>query len=222
MRAIIARHYKTKDNALDNILGWKDSPRGKGWKSDFEFVSTQLRDSNIRFDAVYSSDLERARQTAMFHASYFDIQTIRTKQALNEVNYGILYKKKKKWVASHYPEYKNDPDFAFPGGESFRQMQKRSVNCILSLAKKRPGQNILIVAHAGVIRGLISHFLDLDYAENLKRRISHRYLGDLTFDGESCVRYHELGKLSGFVKDEVIEVPVDCNKENNPGTSVNR
>jgi broad specificity phosphatase PhoE len=101
-------------------------------------------------------------------------------------------------------------------------MQKRSVNCILSLAKKRPGQNILIVAHAGVIRGLISHFLDLDYAENLKRRISHRYLGDLTFDGESCVRYHELGKPSGFVKDEVIEVPVDCNKENNPGTSVNR
>jgi broad specificity phosphatase PhoE len=86
-------------------------------------------------------------------------------------------------------------------------MQERSVNYLISLALTRPRQTILIVVHAGIIRGLVSHFLGLDYAENLKRKISHRYVGDFQFDGSTCVRYDELGKPSGFVRDGVIEVP---------------
>ena len=122
MRAIITRHYKTLINAAEEILGWGDSPRDSGWKADVEYVSTQLQKRGVKFDAVYSSDLERARQTAMFHARRFGINIIHDTPALNEVNYGKLYKKKKKWVAEHYPQYKKDPDFVYPEGESFRQI----------------------------------------------------------------------------------------------------
>ncbi|MGB5179171.1 MAG: histidine phosphatase family protein [Gammaproteobacteria bacterium] len=210
MRAIITRHYKTLINAAEEILGWGDSPRDSGWKADVEYVSEQLRQSDIRFDAVYSSDLERARQTAMFHAKHFGIHIINDTPALNEVNYGKLYKKKKKWVAEHYPQYKKDPDFVHPGGESFRQMQQRSVDFLSNLAKTKSQQTVLIVAHAGVIRGLVSHFLGLNYADHLKHKISHRYIGDFLFDGASCVRYDELGKPSGFVRDGIIEIPYTC------------
>jgi broad specificity phosphatase PhoE len=210
MRAIITRHYKTLINAAEEILGWGDSPRDSGWKADVEYVSTQLQKRGVKFDAVYSSDLERARQTAMFHARRFGINIIHDTPALNEVNYGKLYKKKKKWVAEHYPQYKKDPDFVYPEGESFRQMQQRSVAFLSSLAKTNPQQTVLIVAHAGVIRGFISHFLGLNYADHLRHKISHRYIGDFQFDGESCVRYDELGKPSGFVHEGVIEIPVSC------------
>ena len=60
-----------------------------------------------------------------------------TSAALNEVNYGSLYRKSKKWVAANVPEYKTDPDFVFPGGESFNQMQARSVELVRKLALER-------------------------------------------------------------------------------------
>jgi len=210
MRAVITRHYKTLSNASERILGWGNSPRYKGWRADVAFVGAQLRKRGVSFDAVYSSDLERSRQTAMFHARLMGIHVIHDTLALNEVNYGQLYGKTKKWVAEHYPRHKKDPDLVYPGGECFRQMQQRSVSYLSSLALTHPQQTVLIVVHAGVIRGLVSHFLGLNYAENLKHKISHRYIGDFLFDGETCVRYEELGKLSGFMRESVIKVPFAC------------
>jgi broad specificity phosphatase PhoE len=216
MRAIITRHYKTLNNVSEQILGWGDSPRDKGWRPDVDFVSDRLQEEGINFDAVYSSDLERSRQTAMFHAKLLGIHIIHDTPALNEVNYGKLYKKKKKWVAEHYPRHKKDPDFVYPEGESFRQMQQRSVSYLSSLALAYPQQTVLIVVHAGVVRGLVSHFLGLNYADHLKHKISHRYIGDFLFDGETCVRYDELGKPSGFVREGVIETPFACLLADNP------
>ena len=216
MRAIITRHYKTIINASDQILGWGDSPRDKGWQADVEFVSARFREQEINFDAVYSSDLERSRQTAMFHARLLGIHIIHDTKALNEVNYGKLYKKKKKWVAEHYPLHKIDPDFVYPKGESFRQMQQRSVSYLSSLAESHPHQTVLIVVHAGVIRGLVSYFLGLEYADSLKHKVSHRYIGDFLFEGDNCVRYDELGKPSGFVSDGVIKTPFICPPADTP------
>ncbi|MEJ2528790.1 MAG: hypothetical protein P8Z39_01575, partial [Gammaproteobacteria bacterium] len=60
---------------------------------------------------------------------------------------------------------------------------------------------------------LVSYFLGLPYSENLKRKISHCYIGDFLFKHERCVSYNELGKPSGFVQDGVIAIPY----QNNPG-----
>ena len=207
MRAIVVRHYKTLLNASDQILGWGDAPRVKGWRADVARVEAALQKHAIEFDAIYSSALERARQTAMFYARQRGIPVIHDVADLNEVNYGLLYRKSKKWVANNIPEHKIDPDFVYPDGESFRQMQQRSSHYLQFLAGNSPQKTILLVVHAGVIRGLVSHFLGLDYAAQLKRKISHRYIGEFVFEGPDCVRYNELGKPSGFINDGVIEVP---------------
>jgi broad specificity phosphatase PhoE len=207
MRAIVVRHYKTLLNASDQILGWGDAPRVKGWRADVAKVEAALQKHAIEFDAIYSSALERARQTAMFYARQRGIPVIHDVADLNEVNYGLLYRKSKKWVANNIPEHKKDPDFVYPDGESFRQMQQRSSHYLQFLAGNSPQKTILLVVHAGVIRGLVSHFLGLDYAAQLKRKISHRYIGEFLFEGPDCVRYNELGKPSGFINDGVIEVP---------------
>ena len=129
---------------------------------------------------------------------------------INEVNYGVLYKQSKKWVEKHIPEYKNDPEYIFEQGESFSQMQKRSVDFFSSLPNKYNNETILIVAHAGVIRGLISHYLGLDYRENLKQKITHRYIGQFNFKGTDCESYTEIGKPSGFIENNIIRVPFHC------------
>jgi probable phosphoglycerate mutase len=207
MRAIVVRHYKTLLNASDRILGWGDAPRVEGWRADVQYVENRFREQSLHFDAIYSSDLERARQTAMFYARRNGIHIVYDSHQLNEVNYGSLYGKSKKWVAKHIPQHKKDPDYVYPEGESFRQMQRRSVDFVLSLTASHPGQTLLFVVHAGVIRGLISHFLGLNYAENLKQKISHRYIGQFDFEGGECRRYDELGQQSGFVKTGTIQLP---------------
>lgn len=211
MRAIVVRHYKTVINESGLIMGWGDAPRVKEWETDLKYVDEQLRERCIHFTTIYTSYLERARQTGMFYARQRGIRVVHDVIALNEINYGELYRKSKTWVEENIPQHKKDPDFVYPGGESFRQMQTRSVGYFQSLAKRYPGENILIVVHAGVIRGLVSHYLQLPYAENLKRKISHRYIGDFRFSGERFDSYEELGEPSGFVSDGVVPAVSLCN-----------
>jgi len=208
MRVIVVRHYKTLLNASDRILGWGDAPRAKDWGADIAYVVGRLRELSITFDRIYSSDLERARRTAMHYARCYGIHILHDAAELNEVNYGSLYRSSKQWVMKNIPQHKKDPDFVYPEGESFRQMQERSVHFLLAQNEVCPDSTILLVVHAGVIRGFVSHFLGLDYARHLKQKISHRYIGDFTLDRKgTCIRYDELGKKSGFVRTGTVKIP---------------
>jgi broad specificity phosphatase PhoE len=207
MRILLIRHYRTVNNETRRIMGWGDAPRAENWEEDLLAVDAVLREKAPRIDALYSSALGRARETMRYFADRRGCSSAQVSPGLNEVNYGELFQRPKQWVAEKYPEYKTDADFVFPGGESFRQMQGRSVDFVLSLQHNHAGENLLLVAHAGVIRGLVCHFLGLDLTANLTRKISHRYIGDFVIDRDACVFYDEIGKPSGFVKDGVIEVP---------------
>jgi alpha-ribazole phosphatase len=207
MRLIFIRHYKTLFNVSGQLIGWGDSPRTDDWQEDMVFVDTELRQHGSPIDAIYSSALCRARGTAEFFATELGIATVEVAAQLNEINYGSLSEQPKKWVEQHFPQYKNDPDFVYPEGESFKQMQDRSVEFVQTLPGREPGKTLLLVLHAGVIRALLSHFLKLDYAGQLKRKVSHRYIGVLSFDGVDCSGYEEWGVPSGFVSDTELPLP---------------
>jgi broad specificity phosphatase PhoE len=207
MRLILVRHYRTINNQARLIIGWGDAPPADDWEEDLQEVTSRLRAAGIRFGVVWSSELVRARQTARYYADALGCDLVREAPQLNEVDYGELFGCPKEWVAEHIPEYKTDPDFVFPAGESFRQMQRRSVDFVLCLQRVYPAQTVLVVAHAGVIRGLACHFLGLDLAANLKRKVSHRYIGDFLLEKDRCLAYDELGKPSGFVKDGAVQLP---------------
>lgn len=208
MRAIVVRHYKTTSNESDQILGWGDAPPAESWQEDLNKVEQILLGSHITVHHIYTSTLPRAINTGKFYADSYGIKDIFSSPALREINYGKLYNKNKKWVEKHIPKHKKDPEYVYPDGESFQQMQERSVAFVNSLEKDHPDETLLIVVHAGVIRGLICHFLELDYASNLKRHMGHQYIGDFTIENNTCVRYDELGRPSEFIKEGVVKVPL--------------
>lgn len=212
MRVILTRHYQTLSNAKGRILGWGNSPPCPESKADIEFIYKQLRANGVRFDAVYASDLARARQTAVTYAELLGIADVIVKPELKEVNYGELQTRKKSWVYQNYEQHKANPAFVYPGGESFQQMQQRSTTFLTSLALAHPDLTVLIVSHAGVIRGIISRFLGLDYSQSLKHTIPFRYIGDFLFNEGSCVNYNELGDVSGFVQASVIGIPFSSSR----------
>jgi alpha-ribazole phosphatase len=215
MRVVLVRHYKTINNEARRIMGWGDAPRAADWESDLLQVDAFIRQRGIHFDAFYSSALVRARETLRYFAGIHGCSQVHASPALNEVNYGDLFQYPKRWVVENCPEYKTDADFVFPGGESFHQMQRRNVEFVLSLQHAHTDDNLLIVTHAGVIRGLVAHFLCLDLAANLKRKVSHRYIGELVIEHDGCVYYDEIGMHSGFVRDGIVEVPW-CSKPAGP------
>lgn len=200
MRAIVTRHYKTIVNLADEIMGWGDAPPAEDWEPDLAFVSQILRKKRRKFHSVHTSTLQRSAKTGEYFAATLRINQLQQHPELREVNYGNLYRKSKRWVEDNIPEYKTDPDFVFPEGESFRQMQDRSVHCVQELARQYDGKTLLVVAHAGVIRGLVCHCLNLGYRDNLRQRISHRYIGEFRFRKGQCASYRELGEASGFIE----------------------
>ncbi|MCP5417623.1 MAG: histidine phosphatase family protein [Chromatiaceae bacterium] len=213
MRAIVVRHYKTLINASGQIMGWGDAPPVKEWEADLHYVESILRQQDLRISAIYTSYLDRARRTGMFYARKWGIPMVHDMAALNEINYGTLFRKSKLWVEQNFPAHKKDPDLVYPEGESFRQMQMRSIRFMDSLCARYRDKTLLVVVHAGVIRGFVSHYLELNYADNLKREISHRYIGDFYLEAGRCARYDELGEPSGFINEGVLSVPLqreDC------------
>jgi len=204
MRLLLTRHYKTLFNCAGQIMGWGDSPQVEEWLDDVQFVEKTLQEQGVNPDVVYSNALGRARRTGDYFAGRLGLGCAHHDQQLNEINYGTVTEKPKKWVAANYPRHKMDPDFVYPEGESFRQMQRRSVRFVDHLAAEHPSEILLCVVHAGVIRALVSHYLQLDFAPQLKRRVSHRYIGILTIEGGECIDYRELGDPSGFVLQAVI------------------
>jgi len=207
MRLILIRHYKTEFNVSRQIMGWGDSPRAADWLDDMEYIERTLQLRGIRPDAICSSALGRARSTAEYFAELLHVPDVDIAPQLNEINYGALFREHKSQVSRTYPQHKKDPDFVYPGGESFRQLQIRNVAFIRSMAAQRCEQTVLCVAHAGVVRALLSHFLELDYAAQLKRKVSHRYVGVLCFESDRCATYDEWGRPSGFVTDAQVELP---------------
>ena len=212
MKLVIVRHYKTKSNTKELIMGWSDAPPEDDFAEDLYFVEGMLLISKYDFDAVWSSKLERAERTAKFFATLNKIPSHVKSDELNEIDYGSLTNKRKKWAEKHYPKHKNDADFVYPKGESFRQMQSRCVNFIEKQMTRDKSDPVLLVVHAGVIRGLICHYLQLPYSINLKRRIGHRYIGVLDINENGKVTYDEIGENSDFVSENIIRIPYQKRK----------
>jgi probable phosphomutase (TIGR03848 family) len=120
-----------------------------------------LQDGRRRIAAVYTSPLERTRQTAAPIAKALGLRA-RAAKGLLECDFGdwtgaqlkSLYKK---------PEWRtvqrNPSGFRFPGGESFTEMQTRMTSAIDALRKEHPGQTVVAVSHADPIKAAVAHAL---------------------------------------------------------------
>ncbi len=120
--------------------------------------------------AIYSSPLSRARKTAEPFSSLLHLP-VAVIDGLREIYCGewegVSYDK----IAENYPDlfpelwYHDFGEATAPGGESILDGGKRFYGAVEEIAKKHPGEAVLITAHAGVIRsfyGMVSGILPKD------------------------------------------------------------
>jgi probable phosphoglycerate mutase len=112
-----------------------------------------------RIDAVYSSPLERARETAAPIATARGLRT-QIVRGLFECDFGD-WTGKKLSALMKLPEWQNvqraPSTFRFPGGESFTEMQTRMVSTLDDLRQRHVGGTIVCVSHADTIKAAVAH-----------------------------------------------------------------
>jgi 2,3-bisphosphoglycerate-dependent phosphoglycerate mutase len=173
---VLLRHGQSEWNQKNIFTGWVDvplSPRGI-----LEAKSAQKILHDLNFDAVFTSALKRAQETAkivmenQMHTDYF------CSEALNERNYGELQGKNKDEMRVIFGEeqvqlWRRSFHIRPPGGESLRDTYER-VLCYFKQEiepRLKKGQTILISAHGNSLRALIKYLEGLSDDEIMKLEI---------------------------------------------------
>lgn len=111
--------------------------------------------------AVYSSPMERAKETAQPIAKSCGLRT-RVRRGLIEADFGT-------WTGQKLSELRKLPEweyvqntpstFRFPSGESFLEIQARMVGAITEIADNHRGEVVVAVSHADTIKAAIASAL---------------------------------------------------------------
>ncbi|MCB1958374.1 MAG: histidine phosphatase family protein, partial [Rhodocyclaceae bacterium] len=153
VRICLVRHGETAWNAERRLQGHSDIPLNAVGEDQARATARQLTEQ--RFDAIYTSDLRRARQTAQACAAALGLREI-AEPALRERHFGffqgLTYDEARLRHPGAYHLFETrDTAYAFEGGESLATFYQRVVAAITALADRHPGGQLLVVAHGGVL-----------------------------------------------------------------------
>ena len=154
-KIIIERHGQSEGNANRVYLGHTDLGLNEEGHRQARITAEHLK--NEKIDAIYSSDLKRAFETAVPHAALRGMSVIEVPE-LREMFVG-------EWEEKRIPDLIRDygdefrirrfyVDFRYPGGESVREAMIRMNKAVTEIARANLGKNVLIVSHSAAIRAL--------------------------------------------------------------------
>lgn len=195
-RVIIVRHGQSSYNAQKMIQGRCDeSVLTEKGAADAHKVGAAL--SSLRFDAVYSSPLQRAKNTAEVILSYLpDAPQLQTPDTLMEIDLPLWEKLPKQDVQHKFPDdyrcWKERPhefcmSLSTPEGsrEHFPvlALYKQAQEFWQDILPRHQGGTILIVAHNGINRCLITSALGISPARYHAIQQSNCGINVLNFTG---------------------------------------
>ncbi|ALI98304.1 histidine phosphatase family protein [Rufibacter tibetensis] len=163
-------------HATTNSVGKRLSGRTPGvlLNEEGEAQARQLaqRLSHLPISAIYSSPLERTRQTADFLAQAQGLQTS-IDEAFLELNFGD-------WTNLVFEELSGNAEFQrfntfrsftrIPGGEMMLEAQARFMAGLQKLCAKHPHETVAVVSHSDLIKAAVAYYagIPLDMFQRLE------------------------------------------------------
>jgi broad specificity phosphatase PhoE len=145
---LLARHGETDWNRDGRCQGWDDVPLNEAGREQARELAQRLAD--VPFDAVYSSDLTRARETAEIVAAPHGVP-VAVDPDLREMDFGSWSGLTADEAAERFPGVERHD------GETRDRHLERVVAAAERIAHGNPGRRILIVSHGGSLRALRGH-----------------------------------------------------------------
>jgi broad specificity phosphatase PhoE len=172
---ILARHGETAWNVEKIYRGRTDVNLDEVGIKQAELLGRHL--GNWELEAIYSSPLRRALDTANIIARYQKIG-IHVAEGLIDFDYGEWQSLSEQRVKNLYPtlhdEWHNNPHkVRMPGGESLEDVKKRAIKVVNDVLSEYQG-SVVLVSHRVVNKVLICSLLGLvnSYFWNIKQDVS--------------------------------------------------
>ena len=169
-KLVLLRHGQSQWNLENRFTGWEDVPLTEQGIHEARKAGVLIKKNNIKFDKVFSSNLERANRTAELAIKEANITELLENDKLlyvkdknlNERDYGDLVGLNKSETADKFGKdqvhiWRRSYDTPPPNGESLKDVVDR-VSPYFS-EKIEPlllkGKNIIIVAHGNSLRAIL-------------------------------------------------------------------
>lgn len=212
---LLIRHGETAWNAIRKLQGHLDIPLNAEGTRQAKALASALQTEKL--DAIISSDLQRALQTAGEIARLQGICT-RIDAGLRERCFGgfegMLYSELPLRFPLEYTVWRSrDPDANFPPsdndaeniGESIRQFHQRCMTTIAYYARQFTGKKIALVAHGGVLECAYRAAKNLPLNAEREITIYNASINRFNFTGDTIKLIHwgDIEHLNAESKDEI-------------------
>ena len=146
---LLARHGETDWNRELRIQGSSDIELNELGRRQAQHLAQELTDVDL--DAIYSSDLTRARATAAAVAATHGLE-VNLDDRLRERSFGS-------WEGLTREDISTFPTGSRHDGESDDEVRERVLAAVEEIATNHPGEQVLIVSHGGALNTLWHHAL---------------------------------------------------------------
>jgi broad specificity phosphatase PhoE len=158
----LIRHGETEWNREKRLQGQRDIPLSPRGIQQAERCG--LRMSQEPLDAIFSSDLQRAYNTAQHIAKAFS-HSVSAHDELRERHYGRWEGLTRSDIERQYGESAGDGPYLTPimqdtethGIETLDSMKQRALCRIEEIASTHPQKRIAIVSHGGLLNAILHH-----------------------------------------------------------------
>ena len=183
----IIRHGETDDNKSGRYQGQTDTHLNEVGREQSRCVAARM--ASLQLDAIYTSDLARASESAEIIAAGLNQDVIQDAR-LREIHVGRLAGLSVPEIAEHLPDFyarwEQDHDIALPDGESPYQVQERVLEAIAAIRAQHPEGHVAVVTHGGVIKLIVAAVLGLPIKERRRIVLENCSLTIVQWSAERC------------------------------------
>jgi len=162
-KLFLVRHGESEWNVLKRIQGQQNVALTDRGKLQARLIAKRLLNENI--DSIYSSDLDRAYNTAVIIGNMLKID-VNPMPGLREIDFG-------KWEGISYDNisdidskeiilWRKAPEkLKVDGAETLEELQLRAMSEIYRIMDTEKKHNVLIVSHSATLKTIILGLLDM-------------------------------------------------------------
>jgi broad specificity phosphatase PhoE len=149
---LLVRHGETDWNVAQRVQGHTDRPLNDNGLAQARALAEELQGEQI--DAVYASDLARARETARAIAEPRGLP-VEELPGLREKHFGTWEGLHADEIRERFPEaHANGP---WGDGETGEELATRVLAALAEIAERHPDGRALVVTHGGPVRAVLRH-----------------------------------------------------------------
>jgi len=148
---VLVRHGETAWNAEGRVQGQTDVPLNEIGRAQAEALVPVL--GAEVFGAIYSSDLQRVRETAQPAAKALGLE-VALEAGLRERHYGMFetltYVECRERFPAEFERFRaKELEFDFGSGESLQAFNARALASVGAIAARHAGEAVLVFTHGG-------------------------------------------------------------------------